>query len=49
MIKIYIGFSNGLHHFQNNGRTFSRRWKPQSSTKPMTPSQLKAEIAALEG
>ncbi|WP_156311607.1 hypothetical protein [Pantoea sp. CFSAN033090] len=48
MIRKFIGERNGKYVFQRDNIQFERSWKPQSHSRPQTPSQLKAEMQALE-
>lgn len=48
MIRKFIGERNGKYVFQRGDVQFERNWKPQSHTRPQTPSQLRAEMQALE-
>ncbi|EEQ0113564.1 MULTISPECIES: hypothetical protein [Enterobacteriaceae] len=48
MVRKYIGERNGKYVFQRGNEQFERNWKPQSHSRPQTPSQLKAEMLALE-
>lgn len=48
MERQYVGHQNGKHVFKRGDVTFVRGWRPLSHSRPQTPSQLKAEIQALE-
>ncbi|EMK8419694.1 hypothetical protein V9O75_002816 [Shigella sonnei] len=48
MVRKFIGERNGKYVFQRGSEHFARSWKPQSHSRPQTPSQLKAEMQALE-